>query len=132
MIDLRFLPDYPPTSRIYESDIEVVGMTFREKEARRFIKASQHGIALKPEPNNATDPNAIAVLGVYPGGLLGRKMKTAHAGYLPREVAEQVHRAELVDQVCARLKSVWAGQKGMAIRIDLVGPSDHKQKYLSS
>lgn len=81
--------------------LEVVGTSYREDDALAFLKAVRdadelslpYTIALKREPENPHDSNAIQIFGVVPvKGLFGKiKAKYWHIGYVDRETAAEMH-----------------------------------------
>ncbi|MHA1548335.1 MAG: HIRAN domain-containing protein [Alphaproteobacteria bacterium] len=81
--------------------IKVVGVHYRKRNAFAFTKAvrkaerrgSEYGVRLKREPNNSHDSNAVAVFGVVVRrGWVRRILREWHIGYLPRELAAELHR----------------------------------------
>lgn len=63
---------------------KVAGVTYEGRQALIAQLRGHEPCRLQPEPTNAYDPNAIAVMvAVAPGSVW-------HIGYLPRELAAQV------------------------------------------
>ncbi len=103
--------------------VSVVGIPYRKQAAQSFAdavrvaerKGLHYGLSLEPEPDNPHDPNAIAVHGVAETrGLLRTTTGTWHIGYLPRDLAADIHR-ELLDHdvpIAVELYRIFEGDDG--------------------
>jgi len=130
--NLRFLPSIPQGYCIYETDLEITDLWFHQHAVHQFITATEHGICLVPEPNNSENRNSIAAYGVMPSTSRGKPL-TVQIGYLPRDIAGRIVRAELESVIIPRLRNVWSGGKrSTAVGIDLLGPRDVKARFIAN
>lgn len=63
--------------------VKVAGVSYEGRQAHLARLTGKEPVRLVPEPTNAYDPNAIAVMIAVDG-------KVLHCGYIPREIAATV------------------------------------------
>lgn len=120
----------PTGCQIYESRLFVQGFHIEpyRTNGARFARGRKQRLELQGEPSNPKDPNAIVITGIFKGFLLSSK---AQLGYVPREVAEGLVQAGLLQMVSARLKYVSLSPKGrIVVEFDIVGPKANRSEYL--
>jgi hypothetical protein len=135
----RYQPDglWVQTSQLFE----IAGVSYRLKEARAWASAAKraevngdrYGVKLELEPGNPHDPNATRVIGVASRRILLGRMteKEWHLGYVPRELAAEVHR-DLIDsniELAAELYDIQTneveGHSYIDIRVFILAPPGH-------
>ncbi len=126
----RFLDPIPDEYQIFEQRLEVVGIQHRKKAAQRFATGNQQRLKLKPEPSNEYDPNAISVIGVWKDS--SGQERTAHIGYLNKNLARVLTRSGYAQRVLARLESIFQNERDntwIGVDFQLLGPKGELQKY---
>ena len=80
-------------------------------------------IRLVPEPTNEHDPNAIKVVARNSdsGPLI-------HVGYVPAQLAKQIVKSGMIEQIHPRLRMVQIGEY-VDVEFDICGPRDSKQFF---
>jgi len=75
--------------------VSVAGITRPEREdsVKGFIEGSARKVRLEPEPDNAYDPNAIRVMGIWKEG---GEEKEGMLGYIPKEIAADIEQDDIV------------------------------------
>ncbi len=127
-----FLDPIPDGYQIFEKRLEVVGIQHRKKAAQRFAKGHKQSLKFKPEPSNKYDPNAIRVIGVWKDSS-GQK-RTAHIGYLNKDLARVLTKSSYVQNVLPRLETIFQGEHNrswIGVDFQLLGPKGELQKYES-
>jgi hypothetical protein len=79
--------------------VPVAGISFRPEEAADATFDPGERLALVPEPDNEHDPNAVGIW---------NEARTLQAGYVPREVAEELRGDELA-------VSLWRVGEGLRV-----------------
>ena len=126
----RFLDPIPDEYQIFEQRLEVVGIQHRKKAAQRFATGNQQRLKLKPEPSNEYDPNAIRVIGVWKDS--SGQERTAHIGYLNKNLARILTRSGYAQRVLARLEAICQNERDntwIGVDFQLLGPKGELQKY---
>jgi hypothetical protein len=85
--------------------VPVAGVTFRPGAVDDPSFDPGRRLALVPEPENEHDPNAVAIW---------NEERTVHAGYVPRDVAPDLHGDE-------QAVSLWRVEGGLRV---LIAPAD--------
>lgn len=120
--------------------LAVQGVTHHSAEAKAFAAAVRmseksgwpYGVALRPEPENAFDPNAIKVLGLARNKPLFRPARDGewHLGYVPKDVAAAVGEDIIKPghAYCAELYDVTVDPEFLQVRFFILLPADSPAK----
>ncbi len=117
--------------------VSVVGIQFRKPDVRKFAKAVrkaekkklEYGLELVLEPDNPADPNAIKVHGFaeVPRWFGQPQFKEWHVGYCGRELASELHRDLLSNNVdiAAELYRLFVKNDYYGIEFFVLAPPGH-------
>lgn len=120
----------PEGMRMFERDFSVSGASIRIRALQKAIGLKSCEVAIEPEPRNKYDRNALKIVFVTRGWFLTHRH---HVGYIPREIAAQVARSDLLNHVLVRPRTAWIGDSHtFRLYADLIGPKDKYKNYLKA
>jgi hypothetical protein len=79
--------DPPAGFRLLFRTVRVAGISYRARDAARFVNGTERKLELQKEPGNPKDRNAIMVFGIWHERGVPRR---AHLGYVPHDKAEEI------------------------------------------
>ena len=121
--EANFLPPMPKGFQIFAPRLTVAGIQYRIDDAKQFAQGSNQTLALEREPDNAHDPNAFRVVGLW-------RERRVFIGYVPKAPAEQIVGSGLLESVRARLERIYLGSNGFVdVTFQIVGPKEKKGQY---
>jgi len=117
----------PAGFRIYEEGIAIAGLDQHAQAARDFCKADDPRLEFAPEPQNAHDKTAIAIIGTWRSWFA---RKPGKLGYVPRDIAGRLAAVNLASTVRPRLLKTYLGPDAFVdIEFQIVGPADRFRDY---
>ena len=120
----RFNVPIPKGYQIFFNEMEVSGVGFRRKNATKALSGRSVDLAIEPEPSNKYDSNALKVIAFKKVWFFFQRKLLI--GYIPKEIAAEISRKKIANDILPRLKYVWIGDSGVIkIYIDILG-----KKYL--
>jgi hypothetical protein len=128
-LNLSFSPDLPDDFVIYEAEIEVAGVRHRQRDALAFARGRDHSLALEGQPAGRHKPSTIKVIGVSKGWFFTRRR---FLGYVPHDSAVRIVEKGFWGKVRPRLRNIWVSGESeyVIIRLDIIGPTEGKQRYV--
>lgn len=114
----------PEGFQIYEERLEVAGVVHRKHDAQVFVRASKKWLEFERDAQNEHDGNAIKVIGCSKRWF-GTRRK--FLGYVPRDVAERMVKANVDASIKPRLLKTYLGDSGyVEILFQIIGPKRSK------
>jgi len=124
-----YLKDHPIPEgyQIFEERLEIAGLYRRKGQAIDFVKNTDIWLEFEREPGNEYDSNAIKVLGCTKK-LFGTKKY--FLGYVPKEVAQAIVKAQLDNDIQPRLEFTSLSDTNYVdIIFQVLGPKEKKAQY---
>ena len=119
----------PKGYRIFFSEMEVAGVSFRKSDVIKAFHGKEVALAIEAEPSNKFDKNALKIIAFKKGFFRKKKL---HLGYLPKEIASVIADQDLNHDLLPRPKDLWVGDRdGMKIVIDILGMKNEYSKFKS-
>jgi hypothetical protein len=112
--------------RIYEPRLYVAGLSFRQRNALAFCKASSQSLEFQLEPTNVHDSNAIQINGCWPGIFFQAKK---HIGFVERATAANIAVSGLGDILRPRLLSTYFSGRYTEVGYQIIGPKVNFSHY---
>lgn len=122
-----YLSDLPTqkgsSHHTFATNISVAGIQHHRDDALRFASSRRQDILLQREPGNKFDKNAIKVIGLS-GSI------QYFIGYVPKDFAAQIVGSNMLEQVNARVGSIFIGENGfISIKFDIIGSEEDKKIF---
>ena len=117
-MEIEFSVNYSKDYQLFKSELNIVGTSYRRKEALKFANGSNQEVYFERDSNNEHDKNAIKVMGVSKH-LLGLSKNVSHIGYLPEDVSASIVKSGLLDSMKPILKRIWVSENKVIVAVTI-------------